>query len=278
MGLFDRFKKNTPEVPPPEWPRPPREDTMALLLMDRVLPDIGPAAALLQKAFGDGAVSSIDRSHPGVPAFTVTVDALEFWCSCLPMPVPREEQDIPARAQYNQFLSPEEREAFCSHKSFLVIAQKGGGRTPEGKRRVCWSFSLICAALLELEGAVGVSAVTTALLVSRENYLRHCARMKDADWNDRDYFPVPLWIRVYQGRSGERPTVETQGLSEFGLPELGFFDPQLPVGDILNYLFTMASWQVTGRQLYRNRAVIPLTDEIEVVCMREGDKLYFIGA
>ena len=41
MGLFDRFKKKAPEpAPKSEWPKPPREDTMALLLRDRVLEDI----------------------------------------------------------------------------------------------------------------------------------------------------------------------------------------------------------------------------------------------
>ena len=250
---------------------------MALLLMDRVLEDIDPAIERLKKAFGDSAVSDIDRSHPQVPAFTVTVDALEFWCSYLPMPVPQEEQDISAKAQHNLFLKPEEQEAFCNHKSFWVIAQKGGGKTLEGKRRTCWNFSLLCAALLELEGAVGVSVINTALLVSRENYLSYRVQMEGRSWNDPDWFPVPLWLWFYRGLQEEKPTVQTQGLTEFGLPELAFFDPKLPVQDVLNYLFTMSSWQITGKQLYRNMALIPLTEEVEVVSKQDGDTIFFIG-
>ena len=276
MGLFDRFKKKAPE-PAPEWPKPPREDTMALLLMDRVLEDIDPAIERLKKAFGDNAVSDIDRSHPQVPAFTVTVDGLEFWCSYLPMPVPQEEQDISAKAQHNLFLKPEEQEAFCNHKSFWVIAQKGGGKTLEGKRRTCWNFSLLCAALLELEGAVGVSVINTALLVSRENYLSQRGQMEGKTWNDPDHFPVTLWVWLYRGIREREPTVQTQGLTEFGLPELAFFDPPFPVLDALNYLFTMSSWQIAGKQLYRNMALIPLTEETEVVGKQEGDTIFFIG-
>ena len=276
MGLFDRFKKKAPE-PAPEWPKPPREDTMALLLMDRVLEEIEPAAEHLRRTFGEEAVGEIDRSHPRVPAFTVTVEGLEFWCSYLPMPVPKEEQDISAKAQYNLFLKPEEREAFCNHRSFWVIAQKGGGTSLEGKRRACWTFSLLCAALLELEGAVGAAVLNTALLVSRENYLFQRAQMEGKSWSDADYFPVTLWVWLYRGLLEEKPTVETQGLAEFGLPELGFFDPELPVQDILNYLFTMASLQVTGKQLYRDKALIPLTEEIEVVSKEDGDTIFFIG-
>lgn len=276
MGLFDRFKKKAPE-PAPEWPKPPREDTMALLLMDRVLADIDPALEQLRKVFGDKAVSDVDRSHPLVPAFTVTIDGLEFWCSYLPMPVPKEEQDISAKAQYNLFLKPEEREAFAGHKSFWVLAQKGGGKSLEGKRRACWTFSLLCAALLELDGGVGVSVSNTALLVSKENYLFQRAQMEDKTSNDPDYFPVTLWIWLYRGLQEDKPTVQTQGLAEFGLPELGFFDPELPVQDTLNYLFTMSSWQITGRQLYRNMALIPLTEEIEVIGKQDGDTILFIG-
>lgn len=278
MGLFDRFKKKSPEsAPKSEWPKPPREDTMCLLLMDRVLEDIDPALEHLRKVFGDKAVSDVDRSHPLVPAFIATIDGLEFWCSYLPMPVPREEQDISAKAQYNLFLKPEEREAFCRHKSFWVLGQKGGGKTLESKRQACWTFSLLCAALLELEGGVGVSVSNTALLVSRDNYLSYRARMEEMGRDDPDWFPVPLWIWFYRGLSEEKPTVQTQGLAEFGLPELGFFDPELPVEDTLNYLFTMSSWQITGKQLYRNMALIPLTEELEVVSKQDGDTIYFIG-
>ena len=278
MGLFDRFKKKAPEpAPKSEWPKPPREDTMALLLMDRVLEDIDPVIEHLQTAFGEGAVSDIDRSHPRVPAFIVTVDGLEFWCSYLPMPVPQEDRDIPAMAQYNLFLNPQEQEAFVNHKSFWVVAQKGGGKTLEGKRRACWDFSLLCAALLELEGGVGVSVTNTALLVSRENYLSYRARMEEIGRDDPDWFPVPLWIWFYRGTEEDKPTVQTQGLTEFGLPELGFFAPELPPQDTLNYLFTMSSWQITGKQLYRNMALIPLTEELEVVSKQDGDTIFFIS-
>ena len=251
---------------------------MCLVLMDRVLEDIEPAAAHLKEVFGVEAVGAVDRGHPIVSSFSVTIEGLEFWVSYLPMPVPQEEQDIAAKAQYNLFLSPEEQEAFCHHKSFWVLAQKGGGKTLEGKRRACWDFSLLCAALLELEGAVGVAVTNTALLVSRENYLSYRARMEEIGRDDPDWFPVPLWIWFYRGMKEDKPTIQTQGLAEFGLPELGFFAPELPPQDTLNYLFTMSSWQITGKQLYRNMALIPLTEELEVVSKQDGRSPSFSSA
>ncbi|MCI8303755.1 MAG: hypothetical protein HFF52_03910 [Lawsonibacter sp.] len=275
MGLFDRFKKKESAQ---EGPKPPKADTMCLLLMDRVLEDIGPVVGRLQEAFGAQSVSDIDTSHANAPSFIVTVDGLEFWCVYPHMPVPKDEMDIPLAAQNNLFLSPEVRQDFCDHKSFWVIVQKGGGTTLENKRRTCWTFSLVCAAFLELEGAVGVCPNENGLLVSRENYLFQRTQMEGRAWDDPEYFPVTLWIWLYRGLHEDKPTVETWGLKEFGLPELGFFNPELPVQDILNYLFTMSCFQITGRQLYRNMALVPLTGETEVVGKQNGDKIYFIGA
>lgn len=148
MGLFDKFKKK-PEAPAAQWPRPPKEDTMCLVLMDRVPEDVEPVATHLRSLFGAGAVSDVDHSHPRVPALTVTIDGLEFWVSHLPMPVPTDTADIATAAQYAFLLSPEEKAAFAAHRSFWMVAQKGGGRTLPEKRRVCWTFSLLCAALLD---------------------------------------------------------------------------------------------------------------------------------
>ena len=276
MGLFDRFKKTPTQSAP--WPKEPEKDTMALIPFDRVLADMEPTINLLRAAFGSEAVGNIDLNHPKVPAFTVTLDGIEFWCSHLPMPIPKGDLDMSYVTKCNLFLNEAEREAFCSHKSFWMIAQKGGGTTLEEKRRVCWAFSRLCAALLEQEGAAGVCQNTIGLLISKKNYLLEQKNMEGKTWNDPEYFPVPLWIWLFQGSHEDKPTVETWGLKEFGLPELGFFDPKSPIQDILNYLYTMSCFQITGQQLYRNMALIPLTPETEVVCKQNGEKFYFIGA
>ena len=293
MGLFDRFKKKAPNAAPqnseakppeaglPQWPQPPQADTMCLLLMDRVLEDIEPAVACVRAAFGEGAVSHIDRSHPRVPAFTATVEGLEFWVSYLPMPVPPSTADIPTAAKYSFLLTEEEKAAFSSHKSFWMLAQKGAGTTLPEKRRACWALSLLCAALLDQEGAVGVDPVNRGgLLVSKRHYLQQRELMESKTWDNPDhFFPVPLWVWVYVTTTDEgRPTIQTHGLDDFGLPELGFFDSKREVGELLDLLYSMSCLQITGRQLYRNMALIPLDEKTEVVCKQEGGTLFFIGA
>ncbi len=291
MGLFDRFRKKpaapaeNPEPPKktgetdPEAPVRPKEDTMCLLFMDRVLDGVDPALELLRKAFGEKALGPVDNDHPRVLSFTVAIDGLEFWVSYLSMPFP--DEDIPTSAKYSYLLTPEEKQAFCGHKSFWLLAQKGGGTSLSEKRRVCWAFSRLCAALLELEGAVGVQPVNRAgLLLSRRYYLDQCSHMKDAAWDNSDgYFPVPLWVWIYGSTSEEgKNTVQTCGLNDFGLPELGFFNPQRSTGEILNLLYTMSCLQITGRQRYRSAILVPLDEKTEVVCKEHDGTLFFFGA
>lgn len=277
MGLFDRFKKS-PEAAQPQWPQPPQEDTMCLLLMDRLLEGVEPAASLLRAAFGDGAVSGIDNSHPRVPAFTVTVEGLEFWVSYLPMPVPPDSADIPMAAKHSFLLTDEEKQSFTAHKSFWMLAQKGGGKTLPEKRRTCWVFSRLIAVLMEQEGAVGVNPVNRGgLLVSKRHYLQQRELMEGKD-PDGDFFPVPLWVWVYGSYQGKTPTMQTAGLKDFGLPELGFYNPKREVGELLDLLYSMSCLQITEKQLYRNAALVPLDENTEVVCKQDGEILFFIGA
>lgn len=282
MSFFDRFKKKpTSGSPSGQWPQPPVADTMCLVLMDRVLEDVEQTAAHLKSVFGSQAVSGIDHDHPRVPAFTVTIDGLEFWCSYLPMPVPADTADISTAAQYSFLLSDEEKQDFANHRSFWMLAQKGGGTSLEEKRRVCWTFSVLCAAMLEQEGSVGVHIVNRGgLLVSRRHYQQQREMMEDKTAaNEEGYFPVPLWVWVYGSYEGETPIIRTTGLKDFGLPELGFYNPvRYSTGELLDFLYSMSSLQITGRQLYQNASLIPLDEKTEVVCKQDGEVLFFIGA
>lgn len=280
MGLFDRFKKK-PEADTPQWPQPPRADTMCLVLMDRVLEDIEPAATHLKEVFGAEAVGAVDRGHPIVSSFSVTIEGLEFWVSYLAMPVPPDTADIATASKYALLLSEEEKAAFAGHRSFWMLAQKGGGTSLAEKRRACWVFSLLCAALMELEGTVGATPVNRGgLLVSRRHYLQQREMMEGKTWDNKGgFFPAPLWVWVYGTTSdGGKPVIQTQGLDDFGLLELGFFDPERPVNELLDLLYAMSCLQITERQLYRNMALVPLDEKTEAVCKQDGNILLFIGA
>ncbi len=104
--------------------------------------------------------------------------------------------------------------------------------------------------------------------------------MEKTVWDNGDgYFPVRLWVWLYITDDKGKQAILTCGMNDFGLPEMGFYAPQRPPQDIMNYLFTMASRQITQREVpYHNAIVIPLDEKTEVVCKEEDGVLYFIGA
>lgn len=282
MLPFDNFENNsTSDSPTTPWPQPPQADTMCMLLMDRMLDDIEPAIALLKADFGTQVVGEIDKSHPHVHSFTVTLGDLEFWCSYLAMPVPADTLNVDSVAQYNLLLSQEEKEGMINHKSFWMLVQKDTGETLAEKRRVCWNFSRLCASLLGMDGAVGVHAMGAGgLLLGKVYYLQQVKMMENmTPDNDEGYFPVPLWVWVYGYYQEQTFILRTMGLQDFGLPELGFYNPtKFNPKELFDYLYSMACLQITGQHLYRNATLIPLDEDTEVICKQDDNILFFIGA
>ena len=148
MGLFDRFKKKTQAVSAQtESLLPVEADTLCLLVMDRVMEDATQAGELVKRAFGSDTVGEIDKSNAPITHIVVKLEGMEFWCSYMPFPVPPEEMRISDTPQYSLF-NDKEYQALCGSKAFWLIAQKGGGQSLEGKRRVCRLLTRLAGTLL----------------------------------------------------------------------------------------------------------------------------------
>lgn len=271
MAFFNRFKK-TKET---QKEISPVINTSGFLLFDRADMDVHSMADKVQQTFGQGTVTDLDCSHP-VATMNVKLDGLEFWCSYMPFPVPPEEMDIAYTVQFNR-LSQEEQQAFCAHKSFMLIAQKGGGTDLEKKRRVCRLFSQLCGAWMAMDGAVGFCLNTTGLLVSRDEYLRYVAILNCEAGRDPACFPAPLWIWVLPLQDGDTPTIESWGLKEFGFLELKFRAPVSDYSEICSRIYMMSIMQITGNAYYQNMDMITFENGETAVFKKSGEKLAVIG-
>lgn len=272
MGLFDHIKKKKET----EQAVNPNPNTMGFLLFDRADMDMQSIEDKLRQNFGEKVSIDMDCSHPSVANINVKLEGMEFWCSYMPFPVPAEEMDIAYTVQFNALL-PEEQQAFCAHKSFMLIAQKGGGTSLENKRRICCQFSQICGAWMELDGAVGFCLNTTGLMVSRNNYLHHVAIMNGEAGKDPAYFPASLWIWVLQLQEGDSPTIESWGLKEFGFLELRFFAPKSDYAEVYARIYMMSSLQITGNAYYKNMDMITFENGETGIFKQSGSKLSIIG-
>ncbi len=259
MGFLDRFKRKKEPATAPEAPAgpgsAPEPDTAAVILLGE---DVGWAAVTkaVEERFGAQALVSTDNSAPNAPAMTIRLEGVEFFCSYLAMPHPAEVYDLSSLQE--GLFSPQEREELLSHRAFLVLAQKGGGTSLAEKRRVCRLFTRLAGALAGLDGAAGVFLTSAELLISRRVYLYHAAIL-EKNWEDPEYFPVPLWISIRSGQKGEVPMVGTWGLRQFGFLELWFLDAKSPWPELHEKLYLMSMFQITGRELYQDTDTIEFT-------------------
>lgn len=273
MGLFGRFKKKTQAVPD-KTSQQAETDPLCLMVMDRVIQDASLAGEILKGAFGFEAVGRIDTDN-SLTHMAVKLDGVEFWCSYMPFPAPPEEMKIPDTPQYSLF-NEEEYRGLCGNKSFWIIAQKGGGQSLEGKRRVCRLLTRLTGALLRMEGAIGVYVSAAELLISRRVYLQH-VDILEKNAEDPDYFPAPLWIAVRQGQKGDLLLMGTWGLRQFGFQELWFLDPKSDWSEIHEKLYLMSIFQITGKELYKDGDTIAFTPGNITVFKEMNGALFLVG-
>lgn len=274
MGFFDRFKRKKEPAPAPAGPGSAQDpDTAAVVLLGE---DAGWAAVIkaVEERFGAQALVSTDNSAPNAPAMTIRLEGVEFFCSYLAMSHPAEVYDLSSLQE--GLFSPQEREELLSHRAFLVLAQKGGGTSLAEKRRVCRLFTRLAGALVGLDGAAGLFLTSAELLISRRVYLHHAAIL-EKNWEDPEYFPVPLWISIRSGQKGEVPMVGTWGLRQFGFLELWFLDAKSPWPELHEKLYLMSMFQITGRELYRDTDTIEFTPGNPSVFKELKGALFIVG-
>ncbi len=280
MKIFERFSKKhssqtskTLQGKAQNSNSNPEQDTFGLLLFAKVLSaeDVAEAA---RNIFGANAVRSVDKSSPLAPALILNLEQVEFWCSCMPMPQPKEVCDF-SQIQGGLF-SEQEREEILNHKSFLVLSQQKGSGTLEDKRRICCLFTRLAGELMKREDAVGVFINAASLMISRQVYLRYAAILEE-NLNDPEYFPAPLWIGIVHAYSKETPVIATMGLRQFGFPELCFSNPVSEWPEIHQKLYLMSIFQITGKELYKNMDTIEFTKGNLSVFKEQDGVLYIIG-
>lgn len=279
MGFFERFKRGRQEKKEEgEALRPPcpqEADTVGQIFFTRKSVDGGELTAAIDGRMGAGAVSDMSADRPGLLSFRVKAEGVEFWCSHIAMAMPAEVGDI-APLLDGGFYTAEEQQGMASHRSFLLVGQKGGGTGLEEKRRICRVFTRLCGALMELPGAVGFHNGTAGLLVGRQFFLHH-AGILEREKEDPAYFPAPLWIALSQGENSGHRAIGTDGLRQFGFYELFFFDPAEEWAQSYEKLYMMAILQITGRELYRDKDIIRFGPGAEAVFKLLGDRLAVIG-
>lgn len=281
MKFFDKCKKRNNGAKQPETvsqpTRSPVPNTAVIVFFDRPNMENEDLKKNLLEKFGAESILSIDDSQPSVTHFMLRIDNKEMICSYMPFPYPKEECDILDLFHFNHYITEEEQKALVQHRSFCILTEIGGGKTLAGKRSVCLLLTKLCGSLLQIEGAAGVYYSAANLLLGRQMYLRYAA-ISEQEETDPEYFPSMLWILVYQTVADDgAPAVETCGLAEFGFLELQFYHPKEDWAYSYEKLYLMSVFQITGKDVYRNRDTISFTQDSVSVFKQCGEKLSVIG-
>ena len=275
MGLFDRFKPKKKPSPQPEVPFQPGANTSLLCFFDRDELTQEELAAAVTGRFGAGTAGEIDRSHPELRHLTLTLDGREVLCSLVPAPYPG--LDLSRAVEYSLFVGDAEQQSLIGHRAFCLLTEIGGGSTLAGKREVCLTLTRLCGALMELPGAAGVWVMGADLLLGPAAYQNYAALTEEHRQNPEFFAPV-LWVRVngYEDEDGAG-RIYTQGLRDFGFPELEFYKPTQDWAHSYEKLYLMSLLQITGKEVYRNMDTIAFAPGQLSVFKQDGEKLVVIG-
>lgn len=276
MSLFEKFKRKK-DVPPQSQPiLSPTSNTMVMVFFDRSNIEIKEIEATVLEKFGANSVLSVD-SNDSVTSIRLCIDGIEMICSYMPFPLPKEETDIPALFNSNHYISEDEQKALVEHKSFCLLTEIGGGKTLAGKRSVCLALTKLCGSFLSMESAAGIYYSAANLLLGKKMYLKY-ALISEREEKDPAYFPTMLWILVYQTHTDDGvPTIETCGLEEFGFLELEFYKPTEEWAYSFEKLYLMSTFQITGKEVYKNMDTICFTQDSMSIFKQSGKKLAVIG-
>lgn len=276
MGLFEKFKR-TKDASRQQAPvLTPAPNTTVAVLFDRADIEIKEIEAAITEQFGAGAVLSVDSS-PSVANLMLCIDGINMMCSYMPFPLPKEEADIPALLGFNHYISEEEQRALAEHRSFCLLTEIGGGKNLADKRGVCLALTKLCGGVLKMECAAGVYYSAAQLLLGKSMYLNY-ASISEREEKDPAYFPAMLWVLVYQTRADDgAPTIETCGLEQFGFLELVFYKPTEEWACSFEKLYLMSTFQITGKEVYKNMDTICFTQDSMSIIKQRGRKLAVIG-
>lgn len=236
------------------------------------------AAEAARDIWGVEAVCMANSSLSGSNTLSLSLENVEFQCNCYVMPQPKDIYDF-SQIKGGLFSDEEEQEKedILNHKSYLTLSQKGGGSTLEDKRHICRLFTRLAGGLMKREDAVGVFIPASEdLMISRRVYVSYASDLEKY-LEVPEYFPAPLWVGIVHCFSAGRPVICTTGLRQFGFLELAFLEPASDWTEVHPKLYLMSIYQITGKDLYKDKDTIVFPDGNKCVFKVELGILYIMG-
>ena len=190
----------------------------------------------------------------------------------IPAPVPAGDIVNTAQYAYNWRTAEHDTKYHQGHLIVSVMQSRGSQATVIDRFKI---FTQVICSLLSTTNAVGVYKGSPSLLFPKDQYLQEAQLLND------NKLPVNLWIYIGLRQTATTNAGYTQGMSAFGKTEMEVVNSPHTIGEIRNFLFSMANYVLSNNITFRNGETVgaSATEKIAITLSEgqlvAGDTLKF---
>lgn len=225
MGLFNFFKKNKPEEKIEHGP------LLAMVMYNSgETHDLEKIVEQLRLHWN----CNVDHKDGDEQSGILEVDGQNIILATIPAQIPWGDIEGTAQYAYNwETATTDLRE----HNSHLIVTAFGGANA--GNLRAA-ALTKVIASILATSNAVGVYKGAHSLLIPNMDYQAAAESLKE------DTFPVSLWIYLGVRTSGDKTSLYTYGMKEFGKKEMEIINSHQNIEHLYEYLLNICHYVLVG--------------------------------
>ncbi|WP_207534866.1 DUF4261 domain-containing protein [Desertivirga arenae] len=201
----------------------------------------------------------VDDINGDEEAGILEVDGQKIMLATIPSQIPWDDIEGTAQYAYNWETAATDLK---DHNSHVIVSAFGSASS--GQQRAV-TLTKVIASILTTSNAVGVYKGAHSLLISNADYQAAAESLKD------DTFPVSLWIYLGVRKSGDKTSLYTYGLKEFGKMEMEIIDSPRDIEYLYEFLLNICHYVLTADVTLKDGETLgPSAEEKIEISLSEG--------
>lgn len=205
------------------------------------------------------------------PSFMVRSEEGTFICTHIPTAMPHGE--VLADLKFNA-VEPQTVQDIQSHQAFIAIGREDGPF--KDRVKACLMFTKIASALMIQPNAAAMYLSDMRYILSPQRYYAFMGQILETEREGEFFFPYPLWIKTNLFRSEKGIKAVTNGLSEFGLYELGFEETKRSPEEIFKVIMGLCEMYLVEKCQFQDGDTMKLDQNTKATFKLEGQTLFII--
>lgn len=196
---------------------------------------------------------------------TFTIDEEVIAVALMPIPIPIEELEPLYEYSYLWEGVEEETKAHTMH---AIVSVMSGSEDTVKRHSI---LSMVNASILRTcENAIGIYQGASTLLLPKEVY------MDLAELMTEDTLPLQLWVYIGIINHGNKSSVYTYGMKEFGKSEMEIIDADMEGSELYYFLLSILQYVLAEDVILNDGETIGFTED-EKIKITESKAVYLDG-